>query len=97
MGKTYDTAEIRRYARKLEYTADQVRGTLMAKVQTASSEADKASSSEAEKAIQARLTTVRQDMKRSYNHLMKTAQSMYQYANKLDEADRAAQSLIKSK
>ena len=97
MSIRYDTAEIRRYARRLQRCADAVQDSLRRQINRSSDKAAEASSSETERAIQERLGKSRREAENSCRHLTAAARSMFSYADKLDEADRAARAMIGSK
>ncbi|MBR6186070.1 MAG: hypothetical protein IKQ41_07370 [Clostridia bacterium] len=89
-----NTHEIRKSAASLQRCANKVQSVLLSQVKNASSKAEDASQSEAEAAIQERLTGIRTDLDKAYRHLSTTAAHMYRYADLLDEADRAAQAAV---
>lgn len=89
-----NTYEIRKSAASLQRCADKVQSVLLSRAKNASGQAQEASESEAEAAIQERLTGIQSDMNKAYRHLSDTAASMYRYADLLDEADRAAQGAV---
>ena len=93
---TYDTAEIRRVARRVGNVASEVGSIATADVGAALNMIPGNFEGEAATVLQEELTDFRGDLKKLQNGLKKISNELLAYARRLEEADRAAATYIKS-
>ena len=97
MAANINTAEIRRSARALQACARRAKSDLLSSVRKTLDNVDQAVEGEAAAALTDRLESITGDIRRSYQHLSAAAESMFKYADKLDEIDAATKNMINSK
>ena len=97
MPKKINTSEIRRCARALDRCANEVQTKMISALRNIDGQAQQAVEGEVQTALESRIESLQFDSRRSRNHLSAIAESLYRYANLLDEADKAAAQMINNR
>ena len=93
---TYDTAEIRRAARRVSSVASEIGSIASSDVGSAVNMIPGNFEGEAATVLREELTDFKKDLGKLRDGLNKIARELLAYARRLEEADRAAEAFIKS-